>query len=35
VKLYRLRLVVRGDGAILDERNVFFLIPPQPPTIIN
>jgi hypothetical protein len=35
VKLYRLQLVVRGNGAILDQRSVFFLIPPKPPQIIN
>ncbi len=35
VKLYELSLVVRGNGAVLDQRSVFFLIPPKPPQIIN
>lgn len=32
-QLFRARLTVRGDGSPLDGRNVFFLVPPRPPTI--
>lgn len=34
-QIFILELVVRGDGAVLDKRRVFFLIPPQPAVIIN
>ena len=34
VKLFELQLIVRGNGAILDQRTVYFLIPPRPPEII-
>ena len=31
--LLKATLTVRGDGAVLDSRDVFFLIPPKPPEI--
>lgn len=34
-QVFLMELSVSGDGAILDKRTVFFLVPPKPPEIIN
>ncbi|MEZ4256105.1 MAG: hypothetical protein R3A78_10430 [Polyangiales bacterium] len=34
-QVFRLRLVVRGNGSIVDQRTAYFLVPPEIPVLVG